>query len=98
MPVVDATALMDENGSSTSIFICNRDANSAQKIDLLIEGFELEKDAELMMIHCDDLALRNSLDQPDKIAPVFDKISVQGNRIKYSMPPLSLVRIVVKSK
>jgi alpha-L-arabinofuranosidase len=97
MPVVDATALMDESGNTTSIFVCNRDANSAQKIDLLIEGFISEKDAELMIIQCDDLTLRNRWNN-EKIVPVFDKLSVKDNRIKYSMPPLSLMRIVVKSK
>ncbi len=97
IPVVDATALMDENGNTISIFVCNRDADSAQKIDLFMEGFESEKDAELMIIQCDDLALRNRWDN-EKIVPVFDKISVKGNRIKYSMLPLSLMRIVVKSK
>ena len=98
MPLVDAVALMEKNGNSTSIFICNRDANSAQKINLSIKGFDSEKKAEIMMIQSDDLALRNSWDKPDKIAPIFDIVSVKGNRIKYTLPPLSLMRIIVYSK
>jgi alpha-N-arabinofuranosidase len=97
IPVVDAVALMDESGISTSIFICNRDAKSIQEIDLTIVGCELKKDAEIMMIHCDDLAVRNSWDQPEKTAPVFDKISLKDNQIKYSLPPLSLARFVIKT-
>ncbi|MCW0481592.1 alpha-L-arabinofuranosidase C-terminal domain-containing protein [Gaoshiqia sediminis] len=98
MPVVDAVALMDENGSTTSVFICNRDANVAQDVELKLDGFEVEKDAELIIIRCNDLALRNSWDQPEKIAPLFDEISVKRNQIKCSIPPLSLMRISLISK
>ncbi|KOH46275.1 alpha-L-arabinofuranosidase C-terminal domain-containing protein [Sunxiuqinia dokdonensis] len=98
MPVVDAVALMDENGSTTSVFICNRDANATQEVELNWEGFEVENHAELIVIRCNDLALRNSWDQPEKIAPLFDEISVKRNQIKYSMPPLSLMRISLISK
>jgi alpha-N-arabinofuranosidase len=98
MPLVDATALMNEKGDETSIFICNRDAKSAQAVELSIEGFNPKPDGELMMIQCNDLALRNKWDQPERIAPVFSKIPVKGNRIQYSMPPLSLIRITFSSK
>lgn len=97
MPLVDASALMNEDGDMTSVFICNRDAKSVQDVELLIEGFNPKADAELMIIQSNDLALRNKWDQPERIAPVYDKISVKGNRLKYSLPPLSLVRIVVKN-
>lgn len=98
MPLVDAIALMNEKGDETSVFICNRDAKSAQTVDLSIEGFNPKPDGELMMIQCNDLALRNKWDQPERIAPVYDKIRVAGGRMKYSMPPLSLVRIMIGTK
>tara|TARA_R110002049_G_scaffold76250_4_gene196108 strand:- start:35133 stop:37181 length:2049 start_codon:yes stop_codon:yes gene_type:complete len=98
IPMVDATALMEAEGRSISLFICNRDVEKTQRIDLVIQGFESEKDAELMILQCDNLALRNSWDKPKQIAPLYEKVSVKGGQIKYSMPPLSLVRIIVNSK
>ncbi|SET93516.1 alpha-N-arabinofuranosidase [Draconibacterium orientale] len=95
---VDASALLDETGNSASIFICNRDAETAQKVELTIEGFNPKKEAALMMIESNDLALRNSWENPETIAPVFDKITVKGNTVKYTIPPLALVRIILDSE
>jgi alpha-N-arabinofuranosidase len=97
MPLVDASALMTENGDMTSVFICNRDAKLAQEVELFIEGFKTGTEGDCMMIQCNDLALRNKWDKPERIAPVFSKINVQNNRITATLPPLSLVRIVVKA-
>ncbi|MGQ8338244.1 alpha-L-arabinofuranosidase C-terminal domain-containing protein [Sunxiuqinia sp. A32] len=96
IPVVDAVALLDEVGNSTSVFICNRDANTSQEINLVIDGFVAKKDAELVMIQSSNLALRNSWEEPENVSPVFDKISVKGNRINYTIPPLALVRIILE--
>ena len=63
-----------------------------------MEGMELDSDAELMMIHAADIALRNVWSQPEKVAPVFEELPVKDNRIQYSLPPLSLVRITLSSK
>lgn len=98
MPFVDAAALMNENGNSISVFICNRDALKAHEVELTIEGFKPQKKAAIMMIENKNLALRNSWEKPKTIAPAFDKISVKGNRIKYKIPPLSLVRIILNAE
>ncbi len=97
MPLVDASALMNETGDTMSIFICNRDAKSAQEVELSIEGFRTKPEAELMMIQNNDLALRNRWNQPERIAPLLGKVKVKGDRITYSLPPLSLVRLVLKA-
>ncbi|WP_163326068.1 alpha-L-arabinofuranosidase C-terminal domain-containing protein [Draconibacterium mangrovi] len=98
IPAVDAAALMDQNRSSTSVFICNRDAKTAHEVELTIEGFNSKKEAALMMIGNENLALRNSWEKPEAIAPVFDKISVKENRIKYTIPPLAMVRIILDAE
>jgi alpha-L-arabinofuranosidase len=94
IPIVDAVALMDEDGDSTSIFICNRDANLARDIDLSIVGFNSDNDAEMILVNSDKLALKNTWEN-EKIAPVTDKLSVNDNQISYSMPPLSMMRIIM---
>lgn len=96
MPVVDAVALFDGEKESCSVFICNRDANSSHQVDISMKGMNCNKKADLVMIQCNDLTLRNSWDEPEKIAPVFEEISVKNNRIKHTLPPLSLVRIIVE--
>lgn len=62
---------------------------------MTIDGFNPKKEAGLMMIESKNLALRNSWDKPETIAPVFDNISVEENKIKYTIPPLALVRIIL---
>ena len=98
IPVIDAVALMNEDKSSTSVFICNRDTKSTQEVELTIEGFDPQSEAELMILHNNDLALRNSWDQPERIAPGYQKVKVRSDRLKYSLPPMSLVRIILISK
>lgn len=98
MPLIDASALTTEKGDETSLFITNRDAKSAQEIELSVKGINLNSEAEMVMIQCNDLSLRNNWDGPEKIAPVFSKIKVKGENLKYTMPPLSVARIILKSK
>lgn len=98
MPVIDAVSLMDPRDQEISVFICNREMESTQQVELVVEGMELDSDAELMMIHAADIALRNVWSQPEKVAPVFEELPVKDNRIQYSLPPLSLVRITLSPK
>ncbi|MFV0590114.1 MAG: hypothetical protein ACK5M7_01900 [Draconibacterium sp.] len=97
MPIVDAVALLTEDKSSVSVFICNRDAGSEQKVEVVIEGFESGGEGEMMMIGSDDLALRNNWKDQDKVFPVFDNIPVNEERINYRKPlkiknlPISLL-------
>lgn len=97
MPLVDVSALTTDSGDETSVFICNRDARSAHDIELSLKGLKLKPEADFMMIQCDELSHRNSWIHPERIAPVFSKVKVKDSTIAYKMPPLSLIRLVLKS-
>ncbi len=98
MPVLDAVALMDEKGKTCTIFLTNRSHDTGQKVSLSLREFKADKHVERVTIRCNDLALRNTWKEPERILPKFDTIKIGDEEINCTLPPLSLVRLSLKSK
>ncbi|MCX6325501.1 MAG: hypothetical protein NT144_02445 [Bacteroidia bacterium] len=93
---IDAAALIDTEGKSASVFVCNRDTELGIEVSIQLKGFDASENAEVMMINCDDLALRNSWEKPEQIMPSFKTVKISQGKIVHKLPPLSLARFVIK--
>jgi len=96
VPLVDATATLDDDGNLT-IFAVNRD----MKEDILLEGdlraFGDLKVQEHIVLHHDDVKAVNTEEKPDEVAPVtIQPEPLDNGRLGIRLPALSwnVIRLV----
>lgn len=97
IPVIDAVALMDEEGMNCTVILTNRSHDTEQEVALTVKGFDTGNHIEKMTIGCGDLALRNNWQNPSRIFPEFDTINIEEEELNYTLPPLSIIRLSLKS-
>lgn len=98
MPEVDVVALMDEAGETCSVFLTNRSHDTPHDISLTLQGFQAGKEVEQIMIGSNDLALRNNWAEPERVKPESDSLKIRRGEVKCTIPPLTLVRLVLNKK
>ena len=96
VPLVDATATMDDDGSVT-IFAVNRDMAEDIELTCDLRGFGELQLAEHILLHHDDVKAVNTEANPDNVKPVQGKGGViDGGKLTMILPSLSwnVIRLV----
>ena len=89
VPLVDATATMDDDGSVT-IFAVNRDMAEDIELTCDLRGFGELQLAEHILLHHDDVKAVNTEANPNNVAPVQGKGGViDGGKLTIVLPKLS---------
>ena len=89
VPLVDATATMDDEGSVT-IFAVNRDMEEDIELTCDLRGFGDLKLGEHILLHHDDVKTVNTEANPNNVAPVQSKGGViDGGKLTIVLPKLS---------
>ena len=89
VPLVDATATMDDDGSVT-IFAVNRDMEEDIELTCDLRGFGDLKLGEHILLHHDDVKAVNTEANPNNVAPVQGKGGViDGGKLTIVLPKLS---------
>ena len=89
VPLVDATATMDDDGSVT-IFAVNRDMEEDIELSCDLRGFGGLKMGEHILLHHDDVKAVNTEANPNNVAPVQGKGGViDGGKLTIVLPKLS---------
>ena len=92
---LDVVASKSED-DRTLFFKAVNTADQAVEVELRVgAGFKPTK-AELQVIAPGSLTTRNSLDEPDRIAPVVSQVSVAGQTLRFSVPPNSACALKVQ--
>lgn len=89
VPVVDATATMDQMGNVT-IFAVNRDMQEGALFSADLRSFKDLKKVEHILLHNDDIKAVNTETNPYNVAPVTaGTYSLPDGRLELRLPPLS---------
>ena len=89
VPVIDATATMDDAGGVT-VFCVNRDMAEDFCLDVDLRAFGNMKLAEHILLHHDDVKAVNTEDNPGNVAPVAGPGgTIDGGRARIRVPALS---------
>ena len=89
VPVIDATATTDDEGSVT-VFCVNRDMKSDFQLSIDLRSFGKLRLAEHILLHHDDTKAVNTEDNPTNVAPKAGPGgTVEGGRAQIAIPGLS---------
>ena len=89
VPLVDATAVLDEESGAVTLFAVNRDQHEAVALEVggMLEGLVT---AEHTVLSDDDPDAVNSAEQPDRVRPHrAPDPKLEGSRLTAELPPLS---------
>jgi alpha-N-arabinofuranosidase len=78
VPLIDAVAVLGDNGSLT-IFVLNRALNNDIELSCDLRAFGNFRFCEHIVLHHDDVKATNSEDEPNKVIPVVRKEHEAGN-------------------
>ena len=89
MPCVDAVAVENEGGGVT-VFAVNKDLHEDIALSLDLRAFENLRVAEHIVLHHDDVGAKNTLENPDAVAPVRGAGgAMEGGRLTVKLGNLS---------
>ncbi|NLO85685.1 MAG: alpha-N-arabinofuranosidase [Clostridiales bacterium] len=98
VPLVDATATMDDDGNVT-IFAVNRDMTDDIVLDCDLRAFGELEVGEHILLHHDDVKAINTELNPDNVSPVKANGAVlDGGQLTIALPSLSwnVIRLIKK--
>jgi len=99
IPVLDATAVLNNENNELTIFAVNKDQQQALDFTCELRGFADYTVAEHLVLQHHDLKATNTADNPDNVKPHADgDASVSGTTVKASLPKLSwnVIRLAQK--
>lgn len=89
VPCVDAVAVENEGGGVT-VFAVNKDLHEDIALSLDLRAFENLRVAEHIVLHHDDVGAKNTLENPDAVAPVRGAGgAMEGGRLTVKLGNLS---------
>lgn len=90
VPVVDATAVTDDESGGVTLFAVNRDQHEAVALDVDLRGYPDLAEGEHVAICDDDPDAVNGPAQPDRVTPRrLDDVKVVDGRLQVALPALS---------
>jgi alpha-N-arabinofuranosidase len=90
VPVLDATAVRDEESGTVTVFAVNRDQREELTLDLDLRACPGLVTGEHVAIHDSDPDAMNTADQPDRVTPRrLDDVKVADGRATAVLPALS---------
>ena len=93
MPLVSHSASMSEDGSITLTF-SNASLEEDFEIDCDLVGFQ-PKNASARILTHSDVHEFNEFDNPEKISPADHTAEINGNSVKFALPKLSVVSVIL---
>jgi alpha-N-arabinofuranosidase len=98
VPYVDAVALLSPDGRTCNVLVANRHPGSEYETTIAVRGFDAIDHVEIVTLKADGLLTRNTWDGPRTIWPEEGSATVQGGLLTRRLPPLSLTRLVLRSR
>jgi alpha-L-arabinofuranosidase len=93
---VYASAAIDKNTNELIVKLVNVSRKTQMK-EIQVEGIKkLDQNARLIILKSEELADVNSLDQPEKIKPIEQKLKLKGKKISLPLAPYSFT--IVRAK
>lgn len=89
-----ASAVVDNEQGEYIVKVANT-GDATQTIALRFEGAQLSSGYQLTL-HSDDLDAENTLDEPEKIVPVKQDLTVSGNTVNVTLPAKTFGVYIVK--
>jgi alpha-N-arabinofuranosidase len=100
VPALDATAVLAGDGRSLHVFIVHRSAKAGPvKLALDVAGFGAALEAEAVTLSGEAPHERNTVDEPDRIAPRATSVQVgAGGAAALDLAPFSLTRVTFRRR
>jgi alpha-N-arabinofuranosidase len=95
---VDAVALLSPDGRTCNLLVANRHPASEYEVTITLKGFDAGEHAEAVILKADNLLARNTWDSPRNIWPEEGSAAVRSGMVTRKLPPLSLTRLVLRSR
>ena len=97
-----ASAVWDKNTNEVIVKVVNT-SNQNNPVSLIFNGLQRKESltsGTVTLLQSDDIYAENSIETPNKIAPVEEKIEVNGNSLSVDVAPntFALYRIKVEAK
>jgi len=90
VPVLTASAVLDEDTGGVTIFAVNRDLAEPLTLTVDLRAFGELSVSEWLVLRHDDLKAANTADAPDNVLPAaVEGAKVQGNKLVAELPPAS---------
>ena len=98
VPAVTSAATWDEDTSSLSLFVVNRDPDNDHVAEVDVRALALKEVAEQQTLSDPDIRATNSADQPDRVRPRADITArLDGGRLTVPLPSVSWTALSVKA-
>ncbi|WP_132123060.1 alpha-L-arabinofuranosidase C-terminal domain-containing protein [Actinocrispum wychmicini] len=97
VPLVDVVATHDSESGQVTVFAINRHTNEPARLDIDLRAFGDLVVAEHLYLGGDDLDAANSIETPERIAPVrATGHTIDGGHLRASAPPVTwnMLRLV----
>jgi alpha-N-arabinofuranosidase len=96
VPVLNATAVLDEDAEELVIFAVNRSIEEPLPLTVELHGFEHATVVEVQTVTSDDPRATNGPGTPDRAVPVRGAATIVGGALATTLPPVSWSVIRVK--
>ncbi len=93
-----AAALLAPVGDACTLFVVNRSPHDAFETAVAVRGFAAAPQAEVVTLAGTDYMAANTLEAPDRVRPAASRADVRDGRLRFTSPPASLVRIILKRR
>lgn len=97
IPVLDALAVITEEGDLALLLVHRSATCGPVELTVTVADFQAQVRAEVVTLAGDLWNDRNTLDNPEKIAPRSAQVDVrEGHHLTLRLPPFSLTRVLLK--
>ncbi|GAA4978538.1 alpha-N-arabinofuranosidase [Kineococcus glutinatus] len=97
VPLVDAVATHDPDTGQAAVFLVNRSTTDAVTVTVDLSGMGELRIAETHTLTDDDPHARNTLEEPERVAPVENKSAVLADgTLTLELPPVSWTAVALR--
>jgi alpha-L-arabinofuranosidase len=90
VPLVDAVATIDNDGSAAAVFLVHRGQDAATTLSIDIGSLGPVRLAESLALSGDEPTAANTLEHPDRVAPAPNRsVRIQHGVLTVELPPIS---------
>jgi alpha-L-arabinofuranosidase len=98
LPYVDAVALLGSDLKTCNVLVANRHSRSEYETRIAVKGFDATGHVEIVTLKAHSLLARNTWDSPYTVWPEDGSATVESGLLTRRLPPLSLTRLVLRSR
>ena len=96
MPILDALAVLDEEGRRLIVTLVNRSADPARgpvEVTVVPGGLAAGPEAELVRLSGESMYDQNTPEEPTRIVPRCEQVLVTAGKVRVCLPPFTLARL-----